>query len=212
MLVGPGAGAAFAGEVKGPPHQVDNTNETAALAHANSALRRERRERLRLDRPGRTDGVAGADSGGLVEVLLPSEGCPRQARTLQGRNRAEVRLGVGPGVRPGPAAPTRGPEAPSAERQPSDHARRLLLPPWMRSSSPRRCGRPQGTICGSEGGVTPDACSSSRASVVGAAAERSLLMGDQRSASVGAVQSLVRVLARRGREVVGLLAFAGLAR
>ncbi len=37
MLVGPGASAAFAGEVKGPPNQPDNTNETAALAHANSA-------------------------------------------------------------------------------------------------------------------------------------------------------------------------------
>jgi hypothetical protein len=37
MLVGPGASAAFAGEVKGPPNQPDNTNETGALAHANSA-------------------------------------------------------------------------------------------------------------------------------------------------------------------------------
>jgi hypothetical protein len=32
-----GAGSAFAGEVKGPPNQPDNTNETGALAHANSA-------------------------------------------------------------------------------------------------------------------------------------------------------------------------------
>jgi hypothetical protein len=37
MLVGPGASAAFAGEVKGPPNQPDNTNQTGALAHANSA-------------------------------------------------------------------------------------------------------------------------------------------------------------------------------
>ena len=37
MLVGPGASAAFAGEVKGPPNQPNNTDETAALAHANSA-------------------------------------------------------------------------------------------------------------------------------------------------------------------------------
>jgi hypothetical protein len=37
MLVGPGAGAASAGEVKGPPNQPNNTNETGALAHANSA-------------------------------------------------------------------------------------------------------------------------------------------------------------------------------
>jgi hypothetical protein len=31
------AGGAFAGEVKGPPGQLNNTNETGALAHANSA-------------------------------------------------------------------------------------------------------------------------------------------------------------------------------
>ena len=37
LLVGPGASAAFAGEVKGPPNQVNNTNETGALDHANSA-------------------------------------------------------------------------------------------------------------------------------------------------------------------------------
>ncbi len=32
-----GAGAALAGEVKGPPNQPNNTNTTAALDHANSA-------------------------------------------------------------------------------------------------------------------------------------------------------------------------------
>ena len=32
-----GAGGAFAGEVKGPPNQTDNTNATAAPEHANSA-------------------------------------------------------------------------------------------------------------------------------------------------------------------------------
>ena len=32
-----GAGAALAGEVKGPPGTLNNTNETGALAHANSA-------------------------------------------------------------------------------------------------------------------------------------------------------------------------------
>ncbi|MGB2713892.1 MAG: hypothetical protein WBC51_06910 [Vicinamibacterales bacterium] len=31
------AGGAFAGEVKGPPGTVNNTNETGALDHANSA-------------------------------------------------------------------------------------------------------------------------------------------------------------------------------
>jgi hypothetical protein len=37
VLVVAGASGAFAGEVKGPPNQVDNTNETGALDHANSA-------------------------------------------------------------------------------------------------------------------------------------------------------------------------------
>jgi len=37
VFVGAGTSAAFAGEVKGPPNQPDNTNETGALAHANSA-------------------------------------------------------------------------------------------------------------------------------------------------------------------------------
>ena len=37
MLVGVAASGAFAGEVKGPPNQLNNTNETGALAHANSA-------------------------------------------------------------------------------------------------------------------------------------------------------------------------------
>jgi hypothetical protein len=32
-----GASGAFAGEVKGPPNQTDNTNTTGALDHANSA-------------------------------------------------------------------------------------------------------------------------------------------------------------------------------
>ena len=32
-----GAGGAFAGEVKGPPRTPNNTNETGALSHANSA-------------------------------------------------------------------------------------------------------------------------------------------------------------------------------
>jgi len=36
-LVVVGAGAAFAGEVKGPPGQLNNTNTTAAPANANSA-------------------------------------------------------------------------------------------------------------------------------------------------------------------------------
>jgi hypothetical protein len=37
VLAGTGASAAYAGEVKGPPNQADNTNVTGALDHANSA-------------------------------------------------------------------------------------------------------------------------------------------------------------------------------
>jgi hypothetical protein len=37
MLVATGASGAFAGEVKGPPKQLNNTNETGALDHAHSA-------------------------------------------------------------------------------------------------------------------------------------------------------------------------------
>jgi uncharacterized membrane protein len=37
MLVGAGASGALAGEVKGPPRQVDNENLTGALDHAHSA-------------------------------------------------------------------------------------------------------------------------------------------------------------------------------
>ncbi len=36
-VIGLDAGSAFAGEVKGPPGQIDNNNDTGALEHANSA-------------------------------------------------------------------------------------------------------------------------------------------------------------------------------
>lgn len=36
VLAGVGASGALAGEVKGPPGVIDNTNDTAAPAHANS--------------------------------------------------------------------------------------------------------------------------------------------------------------------------------
>jgi hypothetical protein len=36
-LVGGSVGTAFAGEVKGPPGTLNNTNDTGALDHANSA-------------------------------------------------------------------------------------------------------------------------------------------------------------------------------
>ena len=37
LVLSVGAGTALAGEVKGPPGVINNTNETGALAHANSA-------------------------------------------------------------------------------------------------------------------------------------------------------------------------------
>src|SRR5512132_2230156 len=37
VLACAGASGALAGEVKGPPNQINNTNETGALDHANSA-------------------------------------------------------------------------------------------------------------------------------------------------------------------------------
>ena len=37
MFVAGGAGGVFAGEVKGPPGTLNNTNETGAPTHANSA-------------------------------------------------------------------------------------------------------------------------------------------------------------------------------
>ena len=36
LFVSAGASTALAGEVKGPPNQLNNTNETGALDHANS--------------------------------------------------------------------------------------------------------------------------------------------------------------------------------
>ena len=36
-MLATGPGGAFAGEVKGPPRTLNNTNETGALDHANSA-------------------------------------------------------------------------------------------------------------------------------------------------------------------------------
>ena len=36
-MLAAGPGGAFAGEVKGPPGTLNNTNETGALSHANSA-------------------------------------------------------------------------------------------------------------------------------------------------------------------------------
>ena len=85
---------AFAGEVKGPPNQLNNTNETGALDHANSACAVSGLNDFDLCK--RTDGVTGSDCRGLLEVLRASEGFPRHVGTLQGRNWREVRLVLAP--------------------------------------------------------------------------------------------------------------------
>ena len=82
------AGAAFAGEVKGPPGTPNNTNETGALDHANSACAASGLNDL--DQEEGQTGVAGSDRGGLLEVLRASKGLPRHTRTLQGRNGATL--------------------------------------------------------------------------------------------------------------------------
>ena len=54
MLAGSGASTALAGEVKGPPNQLNNTNETGALAHANSACAASGLNDFDLADPGQT--------------------------------------------------------------------------------------------------------------------------------------------------------------
>jgi hypothetical protein len=54
VLVGAGASGAFAGEVKGPPNQLNNTNETGALDHANSACAASGLNDFDLQDPGQT--------------------------------------------------------------------------------------------------------------------------------------------------------------
>ena len=54
VLAGAGASAAFAGELKGPPNQLNNTNETGALDHANSACAASGLNDFDLQDPGQT--------------------------------------------------------------------------------------------------------------------------------------------------------------
>ena len=54
VLAGAGTSAAFAGEVKGPPNQLNNTNETGALDHANSACAASGLNDFDLQDPGQT--------------------------------------------------------------------------------------------------------------------------------------------------------------
>jgi hypothetical protein len=87
-LAGGGAIGALAGEVKGPPGTVNNTNTTGALESRELGMRRQWPERPRS--VSGADRVTGSDRGGLLEVLRPSEGRSGNARALQGRNRGTM--------------------------------------------------------------------------------------------------------------------------
>ncbi len=79
-LVGVPATAALAGEVKGPPGTPNNTNETGALDHANSAC-----AASGLNDLDSTEGQTASqvqDRGGLVEVLRAAEGLAGHAWPL----------------------------------------------------------------------------------------------------------------------------------
>ena len=100
LLVGGASSAALAGEVKGPPNQANNTNETGALDHANSAC-----AASGLNDFDSAEGQVASQvqtAADSWKVLRISEGRRRHSRTLPGRDRASLRLGVGPGVESGP--------------------------------------------------------------------------------------------------------------
>ena len=78
------AGGAFAGEVKGPPGTLNNTNETGAPTHANSACAFSGLNDYDLsDHEGQLVNP-GSDRGGLLEVLRASAGRPRQIGLCKG--------------------------------------------------------------------------------------------------------------------------------
>ena len=85
-----GAGWAFAGEVKGPPGTVDNTNYTGARTNANSNCAVQRSERFRQRGSG-TNRFERTDGGRLVEVLRRAEGHPGQTRSLSRRDERQSR-------------------------------------------------------------------------------------------------------------------------
>jgi hypothetical protein len=76
LLVGAGASTASAGEVKGPPNQLNNTNETGALAHANSACAASGLNDFDLADPGQTESQVqtAADSWKYYELPKGAEG------------------------------------------------------------------------------------------------------------------------------------------
>ncbi len=85
-----GAGWAFAGEVKGPPGTVDNTNYTGARTNANSNCAYSGLNDFDSADPGQNR-FKRADGGRLVEVLRRSEGHPGQTRSLSRRDERQSR-------------------------------------------------------------------------------------------------------------------------
>ena len=135
VLAGAGAGAASAGEVKGPPNQTNNTNETGALDHANSACAASGLNDFDLSDPnGQLVSQVQTAADSWKYYGLPKRS-PRQARTVQGRNWGEVRLALAPAFRRGQAAPTRGAEHHRLAQQPSDPARRAARCRWPSSAA-----------------------------------------------------------------------------
>jgi hypothetical protein len=109
-----GGSTAFAGEVKGPPNQLNNTNETGALDHANSACAASGLNDFDLsDQEGQiaSQVQTAADSWKFY-------GLPKGSPGTLGLCRAELARGetrVGPGAWSGPTCySTRGPEHSSA--------------------------------------------------------------------------------------------------
>jgi hypothetical protein len=95
-----GATGALAGEVKGPPGVVNNTNETGALDHANSACAASGLNDLDQAEGQNVSQVqTAADS--CKYYGLP-KGAPGTLGLCRGWSRVRVRLSVGPGVRSGP--------------------------------------------------------------------------------------------------------------
>ena len=102
VLVGAGASGAFAGEVKGPPNQLNNTNETGALDHANSACAASGLNDFDLSDP---DGQVvsqvqtAADSGSSTGFRRVPQASSDSARAELGRGKTRA----GPGRTPGPS-------------------------------------------------------------------------------------------------------------
>ena len=74
-VMGVSSGAAFAGEVKGPPGITDNTNETGAFDHANSACAASGLNDLDTEEPQNVSQVqTAADSWKYYELPKGSPG------------------------------------------------------------------------------------------------------------------------------------------